>query len=211
MKDEKLRRGGAENQIDLLKKAIARSQEQTAEARKERDEAVAGNVERDAQLAVLREVQLKMSGVDKELNSEIASLRVRAENAEKLQAESELARKKAELDLQVLHSEREAADRAHALAVETFEAERIRLNGEVSSLQAALSESRSLRRWTESDIPRELKVEFLTKYLGTRESQVTCRRINGYYMCHGFSQQLEQLVADDPHLDPSSFRYFPNE
>lgn len=111
----------------------------------------------------------------------------------------------------MLQSEWEAVDRAHIPAIETFEAECLRLNDEVSSLQAALGESRSPRRWTEGDVPRELKVDFLTRYLGTREAQVTCHRINGYYMCHGYSQLREQLLADDPHLNPTSFRYFPHE
>lgn len=155
-------RRSAENEVDLLRKSLTRSQEQTEATRKERDEALAVVAERDAQLGAMREVQLKMSDVEKELNAEIASLKARAERAEKSQSESETARKKAEFDLQVLQSERNAANEAHVRAVELVEAECLRLNGEVSSLQAALGGSRSPRQWTVNDIPRDLKIDFLT-------------------------------------------------
>lgn len=85
------------------------------------------------------------------------------------------------------------------------------MNGEIYSLQLALSEARSPRRWGVGDIPRELQLEFLLQYLRSRECQVTCRRINGYYMAQGFSHLRERLVADDPHLDPAQLRFFPGE
>lgn len=135
--------------------------------------------DRDARIAVMQDVHLKMVDTENELNAEVASLK---ESLEKFGAELELVRKKSVLDVQVLKNEHEAAVRAHTQAIETYELERGRLNGEISSLQLVLSEARSPRRWGVGDIPRELQVEFLFQYLQSRECQVTCCRMNGYYM-----------------------------
>lgn len=182
--EEAKKGANAEAEVNQLKVELARAKEDAEKVGKERDEAVVIVAERDALINVMR-VHMKMVDTEKGLNIEIASLK---ESVEKSGVELELVRKKAALDIEVLKNEHEAAVNAHNQAIETYQLERTQLNGEIASLQAALSESRSPRRWGVDDIPRQLKVNFLSQYLGTRESQVTCRRINVYYMTHGFSR-----------------------
>lgn len=47
---------GADNEVDLLKKSLARSQEQAADSRRELDEAPAVVADRDAQIGTMRDV-----------------------------------------------------------------------------------------------------------------------------------------------------------
>lgn len=150
----------------------------------------------------------KLADTQKDLQAEIATL---TEASTTAAAEIEDLKKKNEDETAKLRLEHASVVQDHVLASELCQQEVRRLEGEVLSLQQVASLTVSPRAQRVEDIPRHVLLQYLLNYMRTKEFEVTCCRLYGYFLAQGFSMLCERLYQRDPTLNLRDLRLFEGE